>query len=151
MAVTFPQVSDDMLQGNSTVKWNPSSTDSPGSCAADAYVVGYQLIDKDQCLEVADSPIDMYGSVNTTEVTLTGLIPYSTYKIYVTARNGEGDADPSSKDFTTPAEGECIHFQETMPSCQLWFTLQTHFKISALSYMPLYFHKSIFVQEPIFE
>ena len=121
MAVTFPQDGDNMLQDTLTVQWNPSSTESPGSCAADVYAVEYQLIEKDQCLEIADSPIDMYGAVNTTEVTLTGLIPYSTYKIYVIATNDEGDADPSSKDFTTPAEGKCIHFQETMQSCQLWF------------------------------
>ena len=118
MAVTFPQDSDDMQQGTLTVKWNPSSTDSPGSCPADGYVVRYQLIDKDQCLKDADSPIDLYGSVTTTEVTLAGLVSYSTYKIYVTARNDEGDAEAWSREIITPAEGEYIHILRYLPSGQ---------------------------------
>ena len=127
MAVTFPQNSDDTQQGLLTVKWNPSSTDSPGSCPADEYVVGYELINRDQCLKEAESPINMYDSVTTTEVTLAGLVPYSTYKIYVTARNDEGDADQSSREIITAAESECIHVSRYLPSGQFMIYLSNLF------------------------
>ena len=106
LAVTFSDHSDGVLRGTSTIRWNPPSFDSPDSCQATNYFVAYQLTDKDQCQNIEDSSIEMYGSVSTTEVTLAGLLPYSTYRVYVTASNIGGDANPSSREIITPTEGK---------------------------------------------
>ena len=107
-----------MLHGTSTIRWNPPSLDVPGSCQADNYFVEYQLADKDQCQNIRDSSIETYGSVTSTEVTLAELMSYSTYMVYVTARNDGGDADPSIQEIITPAEGK-RHFKDIYVSLAL--------------------------------
>ncbi len=60
----------------------------PNTCAptTTGYIVEYQLVNIGQCQDIAD-PVTFYH--NTTQdltVTLTGLEPYSTYEVFVTAQ-----------------------------------------------------------------
>ncbi|XP_072027055.1 phosphatidylinositol phosphatase PTPRQ-like [Amphiura filiformis] len=86
----------------STVRWDPPTA---GLCPAEEYLVEYELINKDQCEDVTNSAIIMYGTVTDTETTLTGLLPHSTYRVYVTARNSGGAAASQNIEIQTE-EGE---------------------------------------------
>ena len=82
-----------------TVTWDPPHP----PCAVD-YVVEYQLVDWDQC-DPTEGLRTPFMNTSDTSVTVTGLEPYSTYRIYVSARNHLGWTE-NSETGTTEISGE---------------------------------------------
>ena len=68
------------------VAWQPPQS----FCMATSYLVQYELTYADQCTAVIVERVD-YGVMYATFSVVTGLIPYSTYSVYVTAMNEAGD------------------------------------------------------------
>ena len=64
--------------------WTLSWSYGNGSlCPPDVYFVEYELILKDQCETIAAPEKIAFGRFTEMHVTITGLEPYSTYKVYV--------------------------------------------------------------------
>ena len=86
--ISFPVKSLDVRPVSSTaleVSWEDSCTSNTANVDFD---ILYRLINRNQC-EPLDSNNDMMESAPGTTITLTGLYPYSTYKIEVSASGSE--------------------------------------------------------------
>ncbi len=74
------------------VSWPASTGNATNPCTAIAYYVTYELLNFDQC-NLQDNPVTMNaGQVETTTATISGLEPYSSYKVYVRATNIAGNS-----------------------------------------------------------
>ncbi|XP_038066583.1 angiopoietin-1 receptor-like [Patiria miniata] len=91
------------VQGTShngvTLLWEVPGTSQEYPCPTSDYLVTFDLINLEQCLEVHQHG----GSVTTTNtsITLRGLKAYSTYNVSITPRNQAGNGTTSSAQFTT--------------------------------------------------
>ncbi|XP_038066586.1 uncharacterized protein LOC119736642 [Patiria miniata] len=91
------------VQGTShngvTLLWESPGTSQEYPCPASDYLVTFDLINLEQCLEVHQHG----GSVTTTNtsITLRGLKAYSTYNVSITPRNQAGNGTASSTQITT--------------------------------------------------
>ncbi|XP_072042768.1 contactin-1-like [Amphiura filiformis] len=81
--------------------WQPTSYSN--DCRDTGYSVQYTLVNRDQCQVVEDSPKDASYSDSGTSLssTLSGLLPYSTYSISVTAVNDAGPGESVTQVITT--------------------------------------------------
>ncbi|XP_038066639.1 receptor-type tyrosine-protein phosphatase T-like [Patiria miniata] len=79
--------------------WDAPGTSQEYPCLASDYLVTFDLINLEQCLEVHQHG----GSVTTTDtsITLQGLKAYSTYNVSITPRNEAGNGTISSLRFIT--------------------------------------------------
>ena len=69
------------------VSWS-ESTSNP--CLADGYIIRYNLINRDQCMEEVGEMIER--RTDNLTVVLDNLYPYSTYIVEVTAINTAGES-----------------------------------------------------------
>ncbi|XP_033636799.1 tyrosine-protein kinase receptor Tie-1-like [Asterias rubens] len=74
------------------VSWQASTGSAVNPCTASSYNVTYELLNFDQC-DPKGSPVTVnVGQVDTTTATISGLEPYSSYRVYVIATNTGGDS-----------------------------------------------------------
>ena len=68
-------------------------------CAVE-YVIEYQLNNFDQC-DDSGGPRTNIGTIQQISITIAGLYPYSTYTVFVTARNSLGENENTVLGITT--------------------------------------------------
>ena len=76
--------SDASLQNILSLSWT-----APIGCSSDDYQVEYELTRIDQC-RTQDPDRVLLGHVVLESVVISELMPYSTYSVHITARNGGG-------------------------------------------------------------
>ena len=78
-----------------SLQWNkPAST-----CPIDNYTISYKLLNKYQCGTLSTTFRNTLGTTMDTVYNITGLLPYSSYDVYVTASTAAGEGEyRSSKD-----------------------------------------------------
>ncbi|XP_072019232.1 phosphatidylinositol phosphatase PTPRQ-like [Amphiura filiformis] len=79
--LTIASPSDTSLQ----LSWQPSTS----SCPPNRYIIHYTFLNQDQCADVNIGPM-YYTEVFQTAVLMSGLVPYSSYKVSVTPKNDAG-------------------------------------------------------------
>ena len=62
------------------------------ACAADNYIIEYQITNLDQCDPTPGTKI-RFGEFTDTTITLTGLHAYSTYTVFVSSNNSAGSTE----------------------------------------------------------
>ncbi|XP_033636797.1 receptor-type tyrosine-protein phosphatase kappa-like [Asterias rubens] len=74
------------------VSWQASTGTAINPCTASSYNVTYELLKFDQC-DSKNNPVTVIASqVDTTTASISGLEPYSSYRVYVVATNTAGDS-----------------------------------------------------------
>ena len=75
------------------------------TCSSVSYNVRYAVIRRDQCEDEGNPTLIDYGNITETHVNLTGLYPYSTYKIYVHPFNENGSGPQATLTGVTKETG----------------------------------------------
>ncbi len=57
-------------------------------CPTEEYIIQYALLNKDQCETYTDPDREPKETVQDTTVTISGLLPHSTYQVFVYPKNG---------------------------------------------------------------
>ncbi|XP_071799499.1 uncharacterized protein [Asterias amurensis] len=74
------------------VSWPASTGTAINPCTASSYIVTYELLNSDQC-DPKENPFTVnVGQVDTTSTSISGLEPYSSYRVNVKATNTGGDS-----------------------------------------------------------
>ena len=84
LAASSDQSNPDSLQ----VAWVAPTT----ACAADNYIIEYQITNLDQCDPTPGTKI-MFGEFTDTAITITGMHAFSTYMVFVSSNNSAGSTE----------------------------------------------------------